>query len=58
MNKHRIVCIVIIVLFALIYCIPVKAELIWINDSDIYEVGHYEKQSYNLFGVMIHSKYE
>ena len=53
MKKIYIVIIAIILVLVLVFFIPVKSEIVWINDSKIAEIGHYEEVYYNLFGIKI-----
>ena len=41
---------IIIILFLISIFIPVREGIEWVNDSEIYDVGHYEKCYYNIYG--------
>lgn len=56
MSKHRIICVALIILFSVIYCTPVESKTIWVNDHEILDYGHNEKQSLNIFGIILHKE--
>ena len=47
---------VVFILFILSLFIPIKKESIWVNDSDINDVGHYKTCYCNLYGGKVFCK--
>lgn len=43
--------IIIFILFLISIFIPVRKGLEWFNDSEIYDIGHYEECYYNIYGA-------
>ena len=55
-KKFLIIIFMIILMIIGIYLIPVKEGKKWVNDDEIYDIGHYENVKYNIFGMEIYAK--
>ena len=53
MKKKITIFIILFIIFLVSFIVPVKTSRVWVNDDRISDVGHYEIQHQNIYGITI-----
>lgn len=53
MKVTRITILLVIIMLIISFFIPFRKSKEWVNDSQIYEIGHEETHYYNIYNILI-----